>query len=180
VDHGKIRTGIRMGLEEARRTFHALLDSMDEEDFQRQSLNPGWTNGEIMAHITFGFMILNSLLPMVRVWSKLPRRFSQAFAAGLNSITTPFNWFNKLGARMQGKVFTCQRIGRQFDRTMDRLLKNLDSVKEWEWERGMAYPVKWDANFDEFMTVEKLFGYPITHFNFHIGQLSSRGGSPQG
>ena len=35
----------------ARAEFHALLDSLSEEDFRRQSLNPGWTNGEILAHM---------------------------------------------------------------------------------------------------------------------------------
>ena len=93
-------------------------------------------------------------------------------AAFLNFITVPFNWVNKLGARGQGKVFTRARIGKQFDRTIDRLIRILNRVKDSEWEHGMYYPVKWDSNFDQFMTVEKLLRYPVTHFNFHIKQIS--------
>ncbi len=36
----------------------------------------------------------------------------------------------------------------------------------------MYYPTRWDANFGEFMTVEELFRYPVTHFNYHLGQIA--------
>jgi hypothetical protein len=36
----------------------------------------------------------------------------------------------------------------------------------------MYYPTKWDPNFEEFMTLEKLFHYPVTHFNFHLTQIA--------
>lgn len=159
-------------LESARIEFHALLDSFSEQDFQKRSFNPGWTNGEIMAHITFGFIILNALLPMARLWGRLPRRSSKWFAWLLNAATRPFNWINELGARGQGKVFTRQRIGNIFDRTYLSLLNRIKSIRDYEWERGMYYPTKWDTNFDEFMTLEKLFYYPIKHFHFHREQIS--------
>lgn len=163
---------IRKELEIARARFHQLRESLSEEDFQQQSLNPGWTNGEIMAHITFGFMILNALMPMARFWGRLPKESSQWFAALLNAFTGFFNWFNMLGARGQGKVFTYQRVIKVFDRAYYSLLKKLDSIKDDEWEHGMYYPTKWDSNFDEFMTLERLFYYPITHLNFHVEQIA--------
>lgn len=159
-------------LETTRARFHSLLDSLSEEDFERQSLNPGWTNGEILAHMTFGFIILNVLLPMARFWGRLPKGSSRWFAGLLNAFTGPFNWFNALGARGQGKLFTYQRVGKIFDRTYFALLKKIDSIKDDEWERGMHYPTKWDSNFDEFMTLEKLFHYPVIHFDFHLTQIS--------
>ena len=64
---------LRGELEAARITFHALLDSLTEEDLRRQSLNPGWTNGEILAHMTFGFIVINVLLPMARIWGDRPK-----------------------------------------------------------------------------------------------------------
>jgi hypothetical protein len=148
------------------------LDSLSEQDFHRQSLNPGWTNGEILAHVTFGFIIINVLLPLARVWGRLPRSSSRWFAWVLNAVTGPFNWINALGARGQGKVFTRWRIGSIYDRAYFGLLKKINSVHETEWQRGMYYPKKWDANFDEFMTLEKLFQYPIVHFNFHRNQIA--------
>ena len=167
-----IKETIRAELEPTRAAFHALLDSLMEEDVHRQSLNPGWTNGEILAHMAFGFIIINVLLPMARLWGRLPKGSSKPFAWLLNAFTGPFNWVNALGARGQGKVFTCKRVGKIYDRTHLSLLKQVDSIRDDEWQRGMYYPVKWDSNFDEFMTLEKLFHYPVIHFNFHLGQIS--------
>ena len=163
---------IHKELEATRVKFHSLVDSLSEEDFRRQSLNPGWTNGEILAHMTFGFIVINVLLPMARLWGRLPKRSSKWFAWLLNAFTGLFNWFNALGARGQGRIFNHQRVGKIYDRAHFSLLKKIASIKDDEWEHGMYYPTKWDSNFDEFMTLEKLFYYPVAHFNFHLTQIS--------
>jgi hypothetical protein len=162
---------IRNELEISRIKFHQLLNSLSEQDFQRKSLNPGWTSGEILAHMTFGFIVVNVLLPMARLWGRLPRSSSKWFASLLNACTGVFNWFNRLGARGQARILTYHRIGKIYDRVNFSLLKKLSSIREEEWNHGMYYPTKWDSNFEEFMTLEKLFHYPITHFNFHLGQI---------
>ena len=150
--------------------FQKLLNSLSEQDFHKQSLNPGWTNGEILAHVTFGFLVINVLLPVARLWGRLPKGSSRWFAWLLNLFTGPFNWVNALGARGQGKVFTQQRIGNIYDRVYVSLVKKVQSIDEDEWQRGMYYPTRWDENFDEFMALEKLFRYPVRHFNFHMTQ----------
>jgi hypothetical protein len=170
--HEDTRKKIRKELETARTQIHQLYQALSERDFQKQSLNPGWTNGEIMAHMVFGFIIVNVLLPLARFWGRLPKGSSKWFARLLNALTRPFNWFNMLGARGQGKVFTYQRVINVFDRTYVSLLRKLDSVKDDEWAHGMYYPTRWDPNFDDFMTLEKLFHYPVTHFNFHLEQIA--------
>lgn len=166
------RDVIRDELADSRARFHTVLRSLSEQDFQRQSSNPGWTNGEILAHITFGFIVVNVLLPMTRVWGKLPKGSSKPFAWLLNRFTGVFNWFNMLGARGQGRVFTYQRVAKIFDNTYFSLLKKIDSIPNEEWVHGMYYPTEWDSNFDEFMTLEKLFHYPAIHFNFHLEQIA--------
>ncbi|HSL47245.1 MAG TPA: DinB family protein [Anaerolineales bacterium] len=166
------REEIRQQLDAARADFHELLASMSEPDFHRRSLNPGWTNGEILAHMTFGFVVINILLPMARLWGKLPKCSSKWFAWLLNALTGPFNWINALGARGQGRVFTRKRLENIYDRTYFSLLKKIDSIKEDEWEHGMYYPTNWDPYFDKFMTLEKLFHYPVKHFDFHLTQIS--------
>ena len=166
------RADILSQLKVAHASFHTLLDSLTEQEFHKQSLNPGWTNGEILAHMTFGFIIINVLLPLARLWGRLPKGSSKWFAWLLNAFTGPFNWMNELGARGQGKVFTHHRIGKIYDRAYFSLLQKIDSIHENEWDRGMYYPTKWDANFDEFMTLEKLFHYPVIHFNFHRNQIA--------
>lgn len=169
---GTKREEIRHQLDTARADFHRLLASLSEQDLQKQSLNPGWTNGEILAHMTFGFLVINVILPMARLWGQLPRGSSKWFAWLLNALTGPFNWFNAFGARGQGKVFTHQRIGKIYDRVYFSLLKKIDSIRDDEWGHGMYSPTKWDSNFDEFMTLEKWFKYPVTHFNFHLTQIA--------
>jgi hypothetical protein len=167
-----IKEAIHKELETTRAKFHSLLASLSEQDFQKQSLNRGWTNGEILAHMTFGFLIVNVLLPMARLWGRLPRGSSKWFARLLNALTSPFNRVNALGARGQGKIFTRKRIGNIYDRVYFSLVKKIHSIAEEEWDRGMYYPTKWDTSFDEFMTLEKLFHYPVKHFNFHLAQIS--------
>ena len=172
IDAKSKREEIFTQLNAARASFHTLVDSLSEQDFQKQSLNPGWTNGEILAHMTFGFIIINVLLPMARLWGRLPKDSSKPFAWLLNVSTRPFNWFNAFGARGQGKFFTRRRIGKIYDRAYFSLLKKINAIEDDEWEHGMYYPTKWDSNFEEFMTLEKLFHYPVTHFNFHLTQIA--------
>ena len=172
MNHKHISKSIRSEFESTRNLFHALLQSLSEEDLHRQSLNPDWTNGEILAHMLFGFIVVNALLLLTRIWGRLPKSSSKPFAWLLNACIKPFNWFNALGARMQGTVFTYKRLGILYDRFHTSLLKTAASIKDDEWERGMYYPTKWDSNFDEFMTLEKLFHYPVIHFNFHRNQIS--------
>lgn len=166
------KSAIQTELESTRATFHILLDSLSENDLQKKSHNPGWTNGEILAHMIFGFIILNALLPMARLWGRLPKGASKIFARVLNALTVPFNWVNAVGARLQAQVFTYQRIGKLYDRIYFSLVKQIDSIKDEEWERGMHYPTRWDSNFSDFMTIEKLFHYPVIHFNFHLEQIA--------
>lgn len=54
------------------------------------------------------------------------------------------------------------------------IMRRLDSVRDFEWDRGMYYPRRWDPSFGEFMTFEELFHYPIVHFRHHQRQLSAR------
>ncbi len=172
MDYLVMKNAIRSELGNTRTAFHELLDSLSESDLQKKSLNAGWTNGEILAHMLFGFIILNALLPLARLWGCMPKSTSRPFAWLLDRLTGPFNWVNALGARLQAKVFTYERIGKLSDWVYISLLKQVDSIKDDEWGHGMYHPTKWDFNFSEFMTLEKLFHYPVTHFNFHLGQIA--------
>jgi hypothetical protein len=165
------RSAIRFRLDQARTDFHELLGSLSDEDLKRQSKNEGWTNGEILFHIMFAFLLILTLVPMIRFWSRLPKRYSKVFANILNFSTVPFNWINGFAPRVGAKVFTRSRFDRMFDKVYARLIKLLVSVKDNEWNSGMYYPDKWEPLFDEFMTLERLFYYPIRHLEFHIGQI---------
>jgi hypothetical protein len=173
-NHNTHKAAIRAELEAARADFHDLLASFSLEDVNRQSLNPGWSNGEILTHMAFGFIVVSVLLPMARAWGWFPEWSSRPFAWLLNISTRPFNWINGLGARMQAKVFNDQRVAAVFDWAHASLLKQLASIGEEEWGRGMHYPARWDPNFQDFMTLEDVLYYPVIHFRFHLGQLARR------
>ncbi len=171
INSQKTKDSIRAELESTRTVFHTLLDSLSENNLPKKSRNPGWTNGEILVHMTFGFIILNALLPMTRLWGYFPKWTSKIFAWTLNACTTPFNWINALGTRLQARVLTHKRIGSVYDWAYFSLLKHIESIRDDEWERGMYYPTRWDSNFNNFMTIRELFHYPVRHFNFHLEQI---------
>ena len=139
-DSPRIRAEIQAEREKTRAAFHQVLDALSGGAFQKQSLNSGWTNGEILAHMRFGFIAIGVLLPMARVWDRLPKFSSTRFAWLPNLFTGPFKWFNELGARAQGKFFTQKRIGNIYDRVYFSLVGKLNSIRDEEWERGMYYP----------------------------------------
>lgn len=167
-----VKAAIRVDFETTRSSFHALLNSLSNENLQKKSLNPGWTNGEIFFHMTFAFMILSSLIPMVRFWGRLPGRYSKIFARILNNFTGTFNWINAIGARIGGRIYRGKSIGDKYDKVIYSLLRRLDSIGPDEWQRGMHYPLKWDALFKEYMTIEDIFRYPVIHYEFHLNQIS--------
>ena len=172
TNNQEMKDAIQAELESTRLAFHILLDSLSQDDLQKKSLNPGWTNGEILVHMIFGFIILNALLPMARLWGRLPKRASKPFAELLNAFTVPFNWINALGARLQARVFTYKRLDKLYDNAYFSLIRQIVSIKGDEWEHGMYYPTRWDSIFSDFMTIEKLFHYPVIHFDFHMRQIS--------
>ena len=167
-----VKETIRPELETTRASFHTLLDSLSNEDFHRQSKNPGWTNGEILFHMTLGFIIISMLAPLIRVFGRFPDRYSKLIAGFLNFGTVVFNWFNAFGARVGGRIYSRQRIGVQFDRTYRRILKLLGSISQDEWQLGMYYPTEWDPLFSEYMTLDDLFHFPTNHYQYHLEQIT--------
>jgi hypothetical protein len=158
-------------LESTRLQFIIIAENISEEELRRISKNIGWTNNEILAHILFGFIITNVLLPGVIIFGNLPKLITKPFAMLLNAFTKPFNYINKFGARAQGKVFIGKRLVYLIDKTIKSLENRVMHISNEDWQKGMYYPNKWDFNLDEFMTLEKLVNYPITHFEFHKSQL---------
>ena len=171
-ENKEIRGKLLTDLEKTRSEFRQILASLEPDDFKRMSLNPGWTNGEVLTHIAFGMMIAVPLIPITRFWGRLPRGSSRWFAWLLNSMTKPFNWINRLGARGQGKVFGFHRFEKLYDQAHFSILRQMKAIKDNEWSNGMYYPTRWDANFAEFMTVEMVIRYAMTHFEFHAKQIA--------
>ncbi|MBI5230591.1 MAG: DinB family protein [Coriobacteriales bacterium] len=164
---------IHEDLERSRARFHALLESLSAEEWDAPSRNPAWTNGQVIYHILFAFMLVPSLFWMIKFWSRLPWGASRAFAAVLDFSTPLFNWVNALGPRGQARVLGRKRAEPIFERVHRSTLRKVDSLHGSEWQRGMHYPTRWDPSFGDFMTFEDLLRYPSKHMERHLRQLSA-------
>lgn len=159
-------------LEDSRHTFHALLASLSDEDLQKQSLNPPWTNKQIVFHMLFGFFLLPSLIVIVLIFGRLPRILSKWFALLLNLGVRPFNAINSLGPQGGGRIFTRYGLSKTYDMVYTLIVRLLQMVSDDELQRGMHYPTKWDSLFSDYMTLADIFRFPMRHFYFHIGHIA--------
>ena len=96
-DRGIERDGIRAELEQARATFHALVQSAGEEELGQQSNGTRWTNRQLLFHMMFGYMLVRSLLILVKCFSRLPLSCSRVSARFLDVLAGPFNLVNYWG-----------------------------------------------------------------------------------
>jgi len=92
------RQVVRDEMEQARQTFHHLLDSATVAELSRPSNGTKWTNGQLLFHMLFGYLIVVRLLVLVRIFGRLPDRVSRAFAGALEASTGPFNAINYFGS----------------------------------------------------------------------------------
>jgi hypothetical protein len=168
------KAALRLEYAASHRAFHALLDALSDADFTKQSLNPSWTNGELLFHMALGFFVLASLLPLARFFGHVPKASSQPLASLLNRGTRPFNWTNALSTRLGGRILRRRSLGNIFDWVHARLVQSLERVHDEDWDRGGMYaPTRWDAvSFQDYMTLEDLYRMPLRHFALHREQLA--------
>jgi hypothetical protein len=167
-----MKASILAELEASRLVFHALLDSLSDEDLQKPSTNPAWSNRQILFHMLFGFFLLPSLIGIVLLFSRLPSSFSRHFAALLNRWVKPFNVINALGPQGGGRLFSRQGLGRGFDWVHALVMTWVQALPEAELQRGMYYPAKWDPLFRDYMTMAEILRFPMIHFYFHVNQIT--------
>jgi hypothetical protein len=63
---------VRDEMEQARQTFHRLLDSATVAELSRPSNGTKWSNGQLLFHMLFGYLIVVRLLVLVRIFGRLP------------------------------------------------------------------------------------------------------------
>lgn len=149
-----------------------LVDHASRADLRRRTHGTRWTNQQLLWHMAFGFLIVRRLLPLVRIFGRLPDSYSRVFAAALNSLTRPFHVVNYLGGVGGALVFHGRRLTWLADRTLDALNRRLDAEAEDALRRTMHFPVAWDPFFGESMTLEQVYRYGIQHYDFHRAQLT--------
>ena len=172
-EHRKVnRDVIAADLERARVEFHRLLDAAGPDDWDKPTLGTRWTNEQLLFHMVFGYMAVQRLLVLVRVFSRLPYSVSRIYAGILDAATTPFHAVNYYGSCAAALVYNRHRMGAKLDRVIASLQRTLAREGDADFARGMHYPPRWDPFFEEYMTLEDVYRYPGRHFDFHARQLN--------
>jgi hypothetical protein len=166
------RSAIRRELGEAQEAFHALLASASQEDLGRPSNGTRWTNRQLLFHMMLGYLVVRVLLPLVRLFNRLPAPLGQVLAMLLDGAAPLFDVINYWGSVAGSRLFRDQRMIPKFDAVIAGLHRRLDRESEANLRRSMAYPVRWDPFFRATMTLEDVYHYPTQHFEFHRSQLT--------
>ncbi|MBF6100514.1 DinB family protein [Nocardia cyriacigeorgica] len=172
TEHPVDRQAIADGMERARATLVRLVEAAGEADAERPSAGTRWTNEQLLFHMVFGFMVVQRLLPLVRLFGRLPPRWSRTYARLLNVCTPLFDVINYRGSCAAAMVYNRHRVVWKFDRVLAALRRKLAAEPERNFDLCMAFPTRWDPFFADTMTLEQVYRYPIEHFDFHARQLT--------
>jgi hypothetical protein len=159
-------------LERARAEFHRLLAYATKADLRGASHGTRWTNRELLFHMLFGYLIVQALLILARLFDRLPTRTNHVYARLLNHTTAFFDVINYLGSRIGAALFTPTHMVHRCDCVITSLHHRLDTETEADLARGMHYPTRWDPFFADYMTIADIYRYPTQHFQFHQQQLT--------
>jgi hypothetical protein len=167
------RREITADLERAHVEFHQLLGEAERNDpWTKPTRGTRWTNEQLLFHMVFGYMVVQRLLLLVLVFSRLPDAFSRVFARGLNAATAPFDGINYYGSCAAALVYNRHRMGAKMDRVIASLQRKLARESDETLRRGMHFPTRWDPFFKDYMTLADVYRYPGQHFDFHNRQLT--------
>lgn len=163
---------IHAEMERSRTTLSALVVASSPSDLQRRTHGTRWTNQQMLFHMVFGYMIVARLLWLVRLFGRLPDRYSRRFAHALNAARGPFHVVNYLGSCGGALVFHGPRLVRRLDHVISALHRHLDRETDASLARRMHFPVDWDPYFRTPMTLLEVYHYGTQHFDFHAQQLT--------
>ena len=152
--------------------LEAALATASPDALRRRSAGTRWTNEELLYHMVFGYMVVLALLPLVRIFGRLPVPVNRGFAWLLNAGTTPFDAVNYWGSRGGARIYNRRRMAAKLRRVTATLERRLWRETEPGLARRMYFPTRWDPFFKETMTLADVYAYPVAHFDFHAAQLS--------
>ena len=90
--------------------------------------------------MVFGCMVVQRLLVLVRVFSRLPDGVSRVFARRLSAAITPFNIINYYGSCAAALVYNRHRMGAKMDGVIASLQRKLARESDDSLRRGMHFP----------------------------------------
>jgi len=151
------RAVLRTQLEETRAAFHALIDSLTDADWHRETVSTVWTVGEVMTHITVALTNKPKAIEHVRQGKDYMNL--QGF---LNWLTPMINrWLVKLCARGQ----TRETILARYDQAHTAMVVALEGIRDDEWGLGAS------CYGEGYKTILDLCMMPNSHFQEHASQV---------
>jgi len=151
-------------LEMARLGFHHLLDSVPESFYHHPSLNPAWTVGDVLYHITLGPFALRFEIWMIRHARGL-------FQLGMNDMTsTIFNRVNAIFPRHPKRIAR-QSLFKAYEAGHAGIMSSLNRTRDDKFQNSIRYPETFVRELAGEVTVERLFRYVKGHFEIHAEQI---------
>jgi DinB superfamily len=158
-------------LDRVRTDFHELLALVGGDEWNKSTSGTRWTNEQLLFHMVFGYMVVQRLLILVRLFGHLPDWVSERFAWTLNTFTPLFDRINYYGTNLAALVYNRRRMAAKLDRVIDALQRSLARQDQKALSRGMHFPNRWDPYFRDYMTLSDVYSYPGKHYDHHRRQL---------
>jgi len=162
---GAMHQALRAELETTRQAFHDLLAGLTPEDWDRPSLNPTWSIGEILWHVTLYLFVV----PQQLIWLQT-NTFPDPFTESADELNEGNVQQTREGAQEQ----TFGSIARTYEAGHAATLAALASVRDHEWPIGVRMPDMGPTFTGEYRTIEALFRYHARHFAEHAAQIPAR------
>jgi len=159
---GALHYVLHAELEATRQAFHILLDSLAPADWTRPSLNPAWTIGEVLWHIT-GYLFM---IPQQLMWLQ-----TGTFPDQSQWSADDLNRGNVKQTRAGAQAQTLGTIAQAYEEGHARTLAALRSVCDDEWPIGVRMVDMGSTFTGEYRTIERLFRYHARHFAEHAAQI---------
>jgi hypothetical protein len=122
--------------------------------------------------MVFGYLVVRTLMSIVRGFGWLPLRYSRGFAALLHVCRRPYHLINYAGSCAGGTVLTPRAMAALLDRTIAALQQNLAREDQRDLGLRMAFPTSWDPYFTGTITVLEVYHFGSEHFTHHRRQLT--------
>jgi hypothetical protein len=155
--------------------FRRLLDQASTDDLRRKTAGTRWTNEELLFHMLFGYLVVRSLLPLVRLFSRLPAGAGRTYSRALDATTKSFDQINYLGPVLGSRILNRRRMATRMDRTLAAIQRQCDRETADSLTDAMHFPTRWDPFFRDRMTLADVYRYPTRHYDFHRDQLTLDG-----
>jgi quercetin dioxygenase-like cupin family protein len=148
--HPADRRTIREHLTATRAAYHAILDGLTDDDLERQSGNPAWTVGAVLAH-------------MIGSLELLPREVASArMGKGMYNFPPLLrDWLNATVSRWAARGQTVRTLRQRYDAAYEGALATLDTVRDDEFGLGADF---WSEGF---RSIADLFFGQTNHLAEH-------------